>query len=133
MNLDKERQLNCRSRERQRVLFCTFIRAMGATHRCHISRMRPENAMAEMAAGKPCLAEIALKLALRCERVLRGILSDDGLTPGESERAGASAETDCSRSVRVTAQTIWSAEGKSAQNDSKPGKEQASEKWFHSS
>ena len=62
----------------------TFTRAMGVSPSRYISRMRLEKAMAEIAAGKLSLAEIAFKAGFSSQASFtRAFNRVTGLTPGE--------------------------------------------------
>jgi AraC family transcriptional regulator len=62
----------------------TFTRAMGVSPSRYISRMRLEKAMAEIAAGKLSLAEIAFKAGFSSQASFtRAFHRATGLTPGE--------------------------------------------------
>jgi AraC family transcriptional regulator len=62
----------------------TFTRAMGISPSRYISRMRLERAMAEIAAGKLSLAEIAFKAGFSSQASFtRAFYRVTGLTPGE--------------------------------------------------
>ena len=62
----------------------TFTRAMGVSPHRYVSRMRLENAMAEIAAGKLSLAEIALNAGFSSQASFtRAFYRLSGLTPGE--------------------------------------------------
>jgi AraC family transcriptional regulator len=62
----------------------TFTRAMGVSPSRYVSRMRLEKAMAEIAAGKLSLAEIAFKAGFSSQASFtRAFYRVTGLTPGE--------------------------------------------------
>ena len=62
----------------------TFTRAMGVSPHRYVSRMRLENAMAEIAAGKLSLAEIAFNAGFSSQASFtRAFYRVSGLTPGE--------------------------------------------------
>jgi AraC family transcriptional regulator len=62
----------------------TFTRAMGVSPHRYVSRMRLENAMAEIAAGKLSLAEIAFNAGFSSQASFtRAFYRVNGLTPGE--------------------------------------------------
>ena len=62
----------------------SFTRAMGVSPSRYVSRMRLERAMAEIAAGKLSLAEIALKAGFSSQASFtRAFCRLTGLTPGE--------------------------------------------------
>ena len=62
----------------------TFTRAMGVSPHRYVSRMRLENAMADIAAGKLSLAEIAFKAGFSSQASFtRAFYRVNGLTPGE--------------------------------------------------
>jgi AraC family transcriptional regulator len=62
----------------------TFARAMGVSPHRYVSRMRLENAMAEIAAGKLSLAEVAFKAGFSSQASFtRAFYRVNGLTPGE--------------------------------------------------
>ena len=62
----------------------TFTRAMGVSPHRYVSRMRLENAMAEIAAGKLSLAEIAFNAGFSSQASFtRAFYRLSGLTPGE--------------------------------------------------
>jgi AraC family transcriptional regulator len=62
----------------------TFTRAMGVSPHRYVSRMRLGNAMAEIAAGKLSLAEIALNAGFSSQASFtRAFYRVSGLTPGE--------------------------------------------------
>jgi AraC family transcriptional regulator len=62
----------------------TFTRAMGVSPSRYVSRMRLEKAMAEIAAGKLSLAEIAFKAGFSSQASFtRAFRRVTGLTPGE--------------------------------------------------
>jgi AraC family transcriptional regulator len=62
----------------------TFTRAVGVSPHRYISRMRLENAMAEIAAGKLSLAEIAFNAGFSSQASFtRAFYRVNGLTPGE--------------------------------------------------
>jgi AraC family transcriptional regulator len=65
----------------------TFTRAMGVSPSRYVSRMRLEKAMAEIAAGKLPLAEIAFKAGFSSQASFtRAFYRVTGLTPGEYRR-----------------------------------------------
>jgi len=62
----------------------TFTRAMGVSPHRYVSRMRLENAMAEIAAGKLSLAEIAFNAGFSSQASFtRAFCRVSGLTPGK--------------------------------------------------
>jgi AraC family transcriptional regulator len=62
----------------------TFTRAMGVSPHRYVSRIRLENAMAEIAAGKLSLAEIAFNAGFSSQASFtRAFYRVSGLTPGE--------------------------------------------------
>jgi AraC family transcriptional regulator len=62
----------------------TFTRAMGVSPHRYVSRMRLENAMADIAAGKLSLAEIAFNAGFSSQASFtRAFCRISGLTPGE--------------------------------------------------
>jgi len=62
----------------------TFTRAMGVSPSRYVSRMRLEKAMAEIAAGKLSLVEIALRAGFSSQASFtRAFFRETGLTPGE--------------------------------------------------
>jgi AraC family transcriptional regulator len=72
----------------------TFTRAMGVSPSRYISRMRLEKAMAEIAAGKLPLAEIASKAGFSSKASSpRAFYRATGLTPGEYRTHRRSCQT----------------------------------------
>jgi hypothetical protein len=94
----------------------TFTRAMGVSPHRYVSRIRLENAMADIAAGKLSLAEIAFQRGLFvASKLYTGILSGEWFDAGKIPDTPAAASDRADHSDTV--------ERKSAQNDSKNGKD----------
>jgi AraC family transcriptional regulator len=87
MNLDKEITLAQLAQVAGLSVFYfarTFTRAMGVAPHRYVSRMRLENAMAEIAAGKLPLVEIGFKAGFSSQASFtRAFHRAAGLTPGE--------------------------------------------------
>jgi len=87
MNLDKEITLTQLAAVAGLSVFHfarTFTRAMGISPHRYVSRMRLENAMTEIAAGKLSLAEVAFKAGFSSQASFtRAFYRVNGLTPGE--------------------------------------------------
>ena len=67
----------------------TFTRAIGVSPSRYVSRMRLEKAMAEIAAGRSSLAEIALNAGFSSQASFtRAFCRVTGLTPGEYRTLG---------------------------------------------
>jgi AraC family transcriptional regulator len=86
-NLDEEITLNQLAQVAGVSVFHfarTFTRAVGVSPSRYVSRMRLEKAMAEIAAGKLSLAEIALRAGFSPQASFtRAFFRETGLTPGE--------------------------------------------------